>query len=208
MRDPHYDYFCRNGRWPRTGWDPDETPHEKRPCLLDTRKSIRESPRSRCDVYGYVATWGCPPHDRNVMLEPGMFSDFLKTSADVELIVNHDWARGILAHRSEGNLFLAEDNKGLYFEAKFPDTALGRQIRSLFNENQNLGCSFHPMVHDEKFIDGVTLYRRASLRDVSLMTPDRPCAIGASRAWMVRERHNPPVYLYGNGPRKKGCVYL
>lgn len=106
----------------------------------------------------------------------------------MQLIVNHDWERGILAHRADGNLFLAEDSTGLYFEAKLPNTELGQHIRAFADTVPYFGCSFDPLIKEKEFIgNGITLYRQLALREVSILTTRAP-AIGAARAWLIRRR--------------------
>ena len=177
---PEYDYRQRHGRWPPKNWDPTEVPHEKRLCLLETRK------RAPGKLYGYATRWKTPcVDDRNRCVWPGAFANFLQTESDCSLIVSHDWTRGVLARRSEGGLFLAEDRLGLYFEAKLPDSDLGNHVRAMADARPSFGMSFDYAIRESEFRDGVSELLRVDLKEISLL-PDQEGAIAGARAWLQR----------------------
>lgn len=66
-------------------------------------------------------------------IEPGAFSDALKTS-DVRALFNHDQSL-ILGRTSAGTLVLEEDGVGLRYEIRLPNTQLARDLL----ENVRLG---------------------------------------------------------------------
>jgi|WetSurSiteA1Bulk_404760.scaffolds.fasta_scaffold97325_1 HK97 family phage prohead protease len=186
--DPAYAFKCQHGYHPGKTWDPKANPHENRDSLLQARKHFREAPLSGVDVAGYVTVWGAAPHDRKVELEPGCFAEFLKSGADVPLVLDHDMSK-ILAHKSDGTIFLAEDKTGLYFEARISRNEIGYKVLETLITDKTMACSFNPLVRESELIEGVQLYRRCDLADISLVSPGTAPAIGAARAFYVARKY-------------------
>lgn len=69
------------------------------------------------------------------------FSQALKTAPDVTFNVNHDDTQ-LLGRTANGSLELHEDNIGLAFRVRLPDTQLARDTWEMVNEGLTVDCSF------------------------------------------------------------------
>lgn len=74
-------------------------------------------------------------------LAKGSFSKALSTDPDVTFNVNHDDSQ-LLGRTENGSLELSEDNIGLAFKVKLPDTTLARDTWEMVNEGLTVDCSF------------------------------------------------------------------
>lgn len=89
---------------------------------------------------------------------------------DVAALVNHD-PHQLLGRTSSGTLRLSSDDHGLRFELDLPDTALGRDVRTLVQRGDIRGMSFTAAVGAiQRTKSGVTHTQFKRLVDVSPVT--------------------------------------
>src|SRR5437899_9004105 len=105
--------------------------------ILKMPLSIRKYNRGKADesnyIEGYAATFNRTTRilDFHEVLAPQAFDNALRRGDDVRFLVNHG---GIpLARTKGGTLSLRKDDKGLYFTAELPNTALGNEIAEAVN---------------------------------------------------------------------------
>jgi len=81
-------------------------------------------------IYGYAARFNVWSEEIGGMfrekIRPGAFAKTIKES-DIRALFNHD-PNFILGRTGNGTLILKEDDKGLYFENKLPDTSYARDL--------------------------------------------------------------------------------
>lgn len=83
----------------------------------------------------------------------GAFDGVLERGADVRMLVNHDPSK-LLGRTASGTLRLRSDSHGLAFECDLPDTADGRDLKTLVERGDITGMSFG-------FIPGESVRTRA-----------------------------------------------
>jgi len=101
----------------------------------------------------------------------GAFTESL-ASGDVRALYNHD-NNLVLGRTKSGTLTLVEDEKGLRFSCKLPDTSYARDLSDLLKRGDIDGCSFGFTIEDEDFEtreDGSYLreLRKVNLIEVTL----------------------------------------
>jgi len=81
-------------------------------------------------------------------IAPGAFTDVLNDNAFA--LYNHSINR--VFGRNGVNLTLSQDDVGIYYSVKLPDTDLAEELRTLVSANILNKCSFAFTVRDESFI--------------------------------------------------------
>lgn len=125
---------------------------EKRTVNLDIRSTNLEERK----IEGYAAVfgenytllrdkWGEKFYER---IMSGAFKDTIKDRADdIFMLINHDWNK--VVGRSNSNLVLEEDEKGLRFELTIPNTTDGNDLLENVRNGLIRGCSFGFNIKDE-----------------------------------------------------------
>jgi HK97 family phage prohead protease len=116
---------------------------------------------------GYAATFGRQAQIDSVreVIQRGAFGRSLTSGADILLLADHD-PKKVLARTAAGNLSLAEDDRGLHFEATLPDTSTARDVLALVEARTAGGMSFGFVVP----VEGDTWAGDLrTLRDVTLL---------------------------------------
>jgi HK97 family phage prohead protease len=92
---------------------------------------------------GYAAVFNSPsqPLPFTETIQPGAFSDSLRSRNDVKLLWNHDTGI-VLGSTRAGTLKLTEDERGLLVEASLPDTQAGRDAATLVKRGDVSAFSF------------------------------------------------------------------
>jgi HK97 family phage prohead protease len=92
---------------------------------------------------GYAAVFNSPsePLPFTETIQPGAFSDSLRSRNDVKLLWNHDTGI-VLGSTRAGTLKLTEDERGLLVEASLPDTQAGRDAATLIKRGDVSAFSF------------------------------------------------------------------
>lgn len=126
---------------------------EKRTVNLEIRSTNVEERK----LEGYAAVfnenytllrdrWGEKFYER---VMPGAFKDTIKERADdIFMLINHDWNK--VVGRSNSNLTLEEDEKGLRFELTIPNTTDGNDLLENVKNGLIRGCSFGFNIKDEE----------------------------------------------------------
>lgn len=125
---------------------------EKRTVNLEIRSTNLEERK----LEGYAAVfgenytllrdkWGEKFYER---IMSGAFKDTIKDRADdIFMLINHDWNK--VVGRSNSNLVLEEDEKGLRFELTIPNTTDGNDLLENVRNGLIRGCSFGFNIKDE-----------------------------------------------------------
>lgn len=125
---------------------------EKRTVNLEIRSANTEERK----IEGYAAVfdenytlirdkWGEKYYERIVK---GAFAETLKEKADdIFMLINHDWNK--VVGRSNSNLILEEDEKGLRFELTVPNTTDGNDLLENVKNKLIQGCSFGFNIKDD-----------------------------------------------------------
>jgi len=92
---------------------------------------------------GYAAVFNSPsqPLPFTETIQPGAFTDSLRSRNDVKLLWNHDTGI-VLGSTRAGTLKLTEDERGLLVEASLPDTQAGRDAATLIKRGDVSAFSF------------------------------------------------------------------
>lgn len=126
---------------------------EKRTVNLEIRSTNVEERK----LEGYAAVfnenytllrdrWGEKFYER---VMPGAFKDTIKERTDdIFMLINHDWNK--VVGRSNSNLTLEEDEKGLRFELTIPNTTDGNDLLENVKNGLIRGCSFGFNIKDEE----------------------------------------------------------
>ena len=103
---------------------------------------IRKNADGSRSVAGYFATFGTMSHDLGFreVLQQGCFSESLKDNP-VACFRDHD-AQMLLGKTQSGTLEVSEDQKGLAFRVKLPDTSYANDLVSLMERGDSYECSF------------------------------------------------------------------
>jgi Escherichia/Staphylococcus phage prohead protease len=94
-------------------------------------------------LQGYAATFGTPAQIGSFreVIQSGAFKRSLNGGSDILLLADHDPKR-VLARTAAGNLTLAEDGRGLAFEATLPNTTAANDVLALVESRTAGGMSF------------------------------------------------------------------
>jgi HK97 family phage prohead protease len=92
---------------------------------------------------GYAAVFNSPSQPLPFIetIQPGAFTDSLRSRNDVKLLWNHDTGI-VLGSTRAGTLKLTEDERGLLVEASLPDTQAGRDAATLIKRGDVSAFSF------------------------------------------------------------------
>jgi HK97 family phage prohead protease len=110
-------------------------------------------------------------------IKAGAFARAIMEKQDVRALLNHD-ANFVLGRTKAGTLTLKEDRRGLFFDCLPPDTAAGRDVRTLIERGDISGCSFAfsatKQTRTEEIVGKQTVVTRliedVDLFDVSVVT--------------------------------------
>jgi hypothetical protein len=64
---------------------------------------------------------------------PGRFHDFIVAKTNVPIAADHELNKGVMAHLSDGNVFLSKDRTGLNLEAKISNSDLSCHFLGYFH---------------------------------------------------------------------------
>lgn len=92
-------------------------------------------------VFATRATIRYPGGEFSEVIERGAFAASLRSGGDVRLLLEHD-ALSLLARTTAGTLVLAEDDRGLRFDAQVVNTSTGRDAMEQVRARNITGCSF------------------------------------------------------------------
>jgi HK97 family phage prohead protease len=170
---------------------------EKKPDLAITMEGTRErramlgtvecrdASDTAATISGYAAVFNAETLIGGGMwgfreqIAPGAFDQAIQDD-DVRALFNHD-PNYLLGRNVAGTLRLKSDKKGLRYEVDLPDTAAGRDVKTLVDRGDVSGSSFGFVVEEDEWVDGkvekdgrMTLplrtIRKVSLYDVSPVT--------------------------------------
>ncbi|MDE1971407.1 MAG: HK97 family phage prohead protease, partial [Patescibacteria group bacterium] len=143
---------------------------------------------------GYAAVFNSDSENFGGWVEqiaPGAFTGVMDDNAFA--LVNHSMDQ--VLGRNNVNVKLSQDDIGLKFSIKLPDTTLARDTKELVRSNILNKCSFAFIVQDESFVQGENgapdkriINKMAELFDVSIVTvPAYPDTSVASRSFRKSE---------------------
>ncbi|HRP23612.1 HK97 family phage prohead protease [Thauera sp.] len=101
-------------------------------------------------------------------IKPGAFSKSLASGRDILALMDHR-ADALLGRTKSGTLKLYEDDKGLAFELRLPDTQAGRDLVALAERGDVGGMSFGFIVEDEAWTGETRELRQVDLREISVV---------------------------------------
>lgn len=140
---------------------------------------------------GYAVVYGAESRDLGGFVErvaPGAFRESLASGRDVVAFVNHNTS-DVLGRVAAGTLRVWDDERGVGFELRLPNTQAGRDLAELVRRGDVRGSSFGFVCEDDDWQtrDGTTVreVRRATLVEVS------PTAIPAYEDTSVALRSMP-----------------
>lgn len=92
---------------------------------------------------GYVARYGSETRigDFFERVMPGAFRESLADGRNIVALADHD-RRALLGSTASGTLELREDDHGLAFDLRLPNTSVGRDMAALVEARIVSGCSF------------------------------------------------------------------
>ena len=148
---------------------------EQRTVNLEIRNSNIEERK----IEGYAAVfneeytklkdrWGEVFYEK---ISPGAFKKTLKDNTrDKFMLINHDWNK--VVGRTNSNLILEEDSKGLRFELTVPNTSEGNDLLENVKTGLIQGCSFGFNIVDQitRWDDNWTFYREITEVDLFEVT--------------------------------------
>ena len=136
---------------------------------------VRASPGEERRLEGYAAVFNTPSDDLGGFTEeiaPGAFQDSLGTD-DVRCLWNHN-PDYVLGRNRSGTLSLREDEHGLFFSVKLPDTQWAKDLHESVRRGDVDQCSFGFIVLDDEWytVNGKQrrTLKRVQLLDVSAVT--------------------------------------
>jgi hypothetical protein len=118
--------------------------HELRVQVAPQKFEIRKNPDGSRSISGYAATFNDLSQDLGGFrekLQAGAFKQSLKDQPDVLCLYAHDPSL-ILGRVASGTLQIAEDDKGLRFTCKLPDTSTARDLIALMERGDIASMSF------------------------------------------------------------------
>ena len=101
-------------------------------------------------------------------IRPGAFSKSLASGRDILALLDHR-ADALLGRTKSGTLKLYEDDKGLAFELRLPDTQAGRDLVALAERGDVGGMSFGFIAEDEAWTGDSRELRQVDLREISVV---------------------------------------
>jgi HK97 family phage prohead protease len=151
------------------------TSHPQAPEQRTVTADVQDVRAEGRTLRGFAAVYGVESRDLGGFTEriqQGAFTDALAGTPDVLLTLNHSPDR-VLARTSSGTLRLADEQRGLAFEADLGDGPTAQDVRDMVRRGDLSGASFRFRVApDGERWDGErrTLTRIAELHDISLAT--------------------------------------
>jgi HK97 family phage prohead protease len=128
-------------------------------------------------LVGYAAKYNVesqPLYDRNVcdtefveVLAPGCFSKTLVDNPSVAALYNHDTS-AVLGRTDSKTLTLTDDETGLAFVVRLPNTSYANDVRELVKRGDILGCSFGFMVIQDELTERPNDYPLRTVKEVHL----------------------------------------
>ena len=190
---------------------------EQRTATVDV-ENVRTEGKT---LHGFACLYGAESRDLGGFterIEPGAFTDALAADPDVLLTFNHSPDK-VLARTGLGTLKLADEQRGLAFEAQLGDGPTAQDVRDMVRRGDLSGASFRfKVAPDGERWDGEqrTLTKVDELIDVSLATtpaydgprvelrtrPDNPAAGGEGQDDGSRSRPKAAASLSRTGPRR------
>ena len=101
-------------------------------------------------------------------IKPGAFTKSLTSGRDILALLDHRFD-ALLGRTASGTLKLYEDDKGLAFELRLPDTQAGRDLVALAERGDVGGMSFGFIAEDEAWSGNTRELRQVDLREVSVV---------------------------------------
>ena len=124
-------------------------------------------------LHGYVAKFDSETQIGRYreIISPGAFRSSLKENSDIIALADHDPAQ-ILGRTSSGTLELREDDVGLAFSLKVPNTSKGNDLIELAQRNDLGGMSFGFRVKKggDKWKDDLRTLTDVELFEVSVVS--------------------------------------
>lgn len=121
---------------------------------------------------GYAAVFEQPAQiaDFTEVIKKGAFTNSLN-SRDILALVDHDLSK-LLARTSAGTLTLQEDEHGLKFSIKCPDTSLAKDTYALVAAGNIRGCSIGFTVPESgaEWNGGTRILRNIDLLEISIVS--------------------------------------
>ena len=113
-----------------------------RACDIERRASAGVTASGR-KLTGYIARFDTEARIGSFTetIKPGAFRASIASGCDILALADHD-AGKVLGRTRSGTLELREDNDGLAFALKLPDTQAGRDLAALAERGDLGGCSF------------------------------------------------------------------
>lgn len=124
---------------------------------------------------GYAAVFNTDslPLPFTERIAPGAFRGSLRNRNDIKLLWDHQSGQPLASTRA-GNLRLTEDDRGLYVEATFPQTTLGRDASILIRDKivDSMSFGFTVARNGEEWSEdgAVRTLTRISLHEVSIVS--------------------------------------
>lgn len=119
---------------------------------------------------GYCAVFGVETRIGGFTesIAPAAFSKTLASGRDVLALLDHK-PDALLGRTKSGTLSLREDDKGLRFDLKLPDTQHGRDLIALAERGDLGGMSFGFIATDEKWTGDKRELRAVDLHEISVV---------------------------------------
>ena len=122
---------------------------------------------------GYAAVFNSPAQIGSFRetIQRGAFQRSINASADILLLGDHD-PRKVLARTAAGNLTLAEDTRGLAFEATLPNTTAANDVLALVESRTAGGMSFGFLVpaNGDSWSGDLRTLRDVDLLEISVVS--------------------------------------
>jgi HK97 family phage prohead protease len=123
------------------------------------------------------------------VIKPGAFTRALAESDDILCVVSHDPER-LLGRTGSGTCTVMQDDRGLKFRCKMPNTSLGRDMREMISRGDMQECSFKFALDDndedaDEWDENEGFVRR-TIRSVARLYDVSVCREGAYRSTRVK----------------------
>ena len=158
-------------------------------------RSIKVEVRASADgqsIEGYASVFDSLSQDLGgfrELVKPGAFKRALAESPDILCVVGHDPDK-LLGRTMSGTCEVEEDERGLKFRCKMPNTGLGRDMKELISRGDMNECSFKfsldPNDDDAEDWDESEGFVRRTIRSVARLYDVSVCLEGAYRATSVK----------------------
>lgn len=139
----------------------------ERRSLMDEDVTIRQE-EPYVVAHGYAARFNRLSQNLGGFVEqiaPGAFTKTLKEQ-DIRALFNHS-EDNVLGRMSAGTLSLTEDDEGLSYEIRLPDTTVGRDLAVLLERGDISGSSFGFRTLEDDWSETEQGYPLRTLRAVS-----------------------------------------